>query len=69
MNTAKVIQRHLVLYEVITKIFQLILLQIMNLFQYKTSIIGKTAKDGNTKEVEFSVPLKNLSNIWRYAIN
>ena len=41
----------------------------MNLFKYKTSIIGKTAKDGNAKEVKFSVPLKNLSNIWRHAIN
>ena len=41
----------------------------MNLFKYKPSIIGKTAKDGNAKEVEFSVPLKNLSNIWRHAIN
>ena len=34
-------------------------------FKYKTSITGKTANDGNTKEVEFSVPLKHLSNFWR----
>ena len=34
-------------------------------FKYKISITGKTANDGNTKEVEFSVPLKHLSNFWR----
>ena len=34
-------------------------------FKYKTSITGKTANDGNTKEVEFSVPLKQLSNFWK----
>ena len=34
-------------------------------FEYKTSIAGKTANDGNTKEVEFSVSLKHLSNFWR----
>ena len=34
-------------------------------FKYKTSITGKTANDGNTKDVEFSVPLKYLSNFWR----
>ena len=33
--------------------------------KYKTSITGKTANDENTKEVEFSVPLKHLSNFWR----
>ena len=27
----------------------------------KTSITEKTANDGNTKEVQFSVPLKHLS--------
>ena len=31
-------------------------------FKHKTSLAGKTAYDGNTKEVEFSVPLKCLSN-------
>ena len=31
-------------------------------FKYKTSITGKTANDGNTKDVGFSVPLKYLSN-------
>ena len=34
-------------------------------FRYKTSITGKTANDRNTKEVEFSVPLKHLSNFWK----
>ena len=34
-------------------------------FKYKTSITGKTADDGNTKGVDFSVPLKYLSNFWR----
>ena len=34
-------------------------------FKHKASITGETASDGNTKEVEFSVPLKNLSNFWR----
>ena len=31
-------------------------------FKYKTSIKGKTANDGNTKEIEFSIPLTHLSN-------
>ena len=31
-------------------------------FKYKKSTTGKTAADGNTKEVEFSIPLKHLSN-------
>ena len=34
-------------------------------FKYKTSITEKTANDGNKKEVEFSVPLKHLSNFWK----
>ena len=34
-------------------------------FKYKVSIIGKTAIDGNAKEVELSVPLKHISNFWR----
>ena len=36
-------------------------------FKYKASIIGKTAADGNTKEVEFEfvAPLKYISNFWR----
>ena len=34
-------------------------------FKYKTNITGKTTNDGNTKKVEFSVPLKNVSNFWR----
>ena len=34
-------------------------------FKYKTSIIGKTAADGNTKDIEIAVPSKHLSNFWR----
>ena len=34
-------------------------------FKYKTSIIGKAANDGKTKEVKLSVPLKQLSNFRR----
>ena len=34
-------------------------------FKYKTSITGKTANDGITKRVKFSVPLKYLSNFWK----
>ena len=34
-------------------------------FRYKTSITGKTAHIENTKEVEFSIPLKHLSNFCR----
>ena len=34
-------------------------------FKYKASITGKTANYGNTKAVEFSVPLKHLSNFWK----
>ena len=34
-------------------------------FKCKTSITGKTANDRNTKEAEFSVPLKYLSNFWK----
>ena len=34
-------------------------------FKYKTIITGKTANDGNTKEVDFSIPLKHLSTFWR----
>ena len=34
----------------------------------KASITGKAANDGNTKEVEFSVPLKHLSNFWRTLV-
>ena len=34
-------------------------------FKCKESITGKTTNDGNTKDVEFSVPLKHLSNSWK----
>ena len=34
-------------------------------FKYKAKITGKTAADGNTKNIEILVPLKYLSNFWR----
>ena len=34
-------------------------------WKYKTRITGKTANDGNTKEIKFSVLLKHLCNFWR----
>ena len=34
-------------------------------FKSKVKITGKTANDGNTKDVEINVPLKYLSNFWR----
>ena len=34
-------------------------------FNYKTSIIRKTVNDGDTKDVELTVPLKYLSNFWK----
>ena len=33
--------------------------------KHKTSITGKAANDGNTKEVEFFVPLKYLTYFWK----
>ena len=61
MNTAKIIQKLWNYYKDIS------IDPITNSesFKYKTSITGKTADDGNTKEVEFSVPLKHLSNFCR----
>ena len=35
------------------------------LFKSKVKITGKTPDDGNTKNVEITVPLKYLSNFWR----
>ena len=35
-------------------------------FEYKTKLIGSTPNDNNTLNVEVVVPLKNLSNFWRY---
>ena len=35
-------------------------------FEYKTKLIGSTPNDNNTLNVEVFVPLKNLSNFWRY---
>ena len=35
------------------------------LFKSKVKITGKTADDGNTKDVEIIVPLKYLSDFWR----
>ena len=34
-------------------------------FKSKVKITGKTPDDGNTKDVEITVPLKYLSNFWR----
>ena len=34
-------------------------------FKSKIKITGKTANNGNTKDVEIIVPLKYLSNFWR----
>ena len=34
-------------------------------FKYKTSIIGGTPNNGNTKDVEFHVPFKYLGNFWK----
>ena len=34
-------------------------------FKYKASITGKIANNENTKDAEFSVPLKHLRNFWR----
>ena len=34
-------------------------------FKYKSSITGKTPANGDTKEVEFVVPLKHLSIFWK----
>ena len=34
-------------------------------FKYQTCVTGKTANDGNAKEIEFFVPLKHLSSFWR----
>ena len=36
--------------------------------KYNTSITGKIANDGNTEKVDFSVPLKHLSNFWRTLV-
>ena len=33
-------------------------------FKSKVKITGKTPDDGNTKDVEITVPLKYLSNFW-----
>ena len=34
-------------------------------FKHKSSITGKTPTNGDTKEAEFAVPLKDLSNFWK----
>ena len=33
--------------------------------KYKVKIAGNTPPDGNTKDVEISIPLKYLRNFWR----
>ena len=35
-------------------------------FEYKTKIIGSKPNNNNTLNVEFIVPLKYLSNFWRF---
>ena len=67
MSIATVTQEHLVPYGIIQKIFHLILYEILSLLNIigRTSITGRTANDRNTKEVQFSVPLKHLSNFWK----
>ena len=34
-------------------------------FKSKTKITGNSPADGNTKNIEIAVPLKNLSNFWK----
>ena len=52
-----IIQKHPQVYENITKMIQMITLQILNDLN--------TSADGNTKDVETIVPLKYLSNLCR----
>ena len=46
------------------------LLNLLNLlnrfesFKYKTSVGGKADFNRNTKNIDFSIPLKHLSNFW-----
>ena len=35
-------------------------------FKYKTIIMGRTPDDNNTFDTEIAVPLKYLSNFWRF---
>ena len=35
-------------------------------FKYKASIIGNTGDNGRKDGVKIAVPLKSLSNFWRY---
>ena len=37
----------------------------MTSFKFKVKIKGETPDNGNTKDVEITVPLKYLSNFWR----
>ena len=37
-------------------------------FKYKTKITGGTANNGNRLNAEIVVPLKYISNFWRFAI-
>ena len=34
-------------------------------FKCKIKITGNTPADGNTKDIEITIPLKNLNNFWR----
>ena len=58
--------KNLVLYGIKQEMFHVTLyITTSEYFKYMASITGKTAHDGNTKEVNFSVTLKHLSNFWR----
>ena len=35
-------------------------------FEYKAKVIGRTPDDNNTLDAEVVVPLKYLSNFWRF---
>ena len=35
-------------------------------FEFQTKIIGRTQADNNASNVEVAVPLKYLSNFWRF---
>ena len=37
-------------------------------FKYKTKITGSTVNNGNRLNAEVAVPLKYISNFWRFAI-
>ena len=56
-----------VVYGIIIEMNQVILfLPILDLFKYKTNIVGKTTENNDSlKNVKLVIPLKYLSNFWR----